>query len=194
MRTILTRAIFITHALILIMLALQFTGCFGFDDVVAPDPGSGSYPFPETPDQVMANFASAYASRDLEGYAATLHRDFTFVPAGAAADPKAHYSRERELRVAANMFSGVDREKNGVVIAGISRIVFERCEPLGAWNADGDALRRTYGVRVRFLRDRGSELMVDGECDFTVVAVELPDDGGGSRRGYQILRQVDRTD
>ncbi len=194
MRTALTRAIFITHALILSMLAWQLIGCHGFDDVVAPDPESSNYPFPETPDQLMANFASAYASRDLAGYAATLHPDFVFVPAGAEANAKAHYSREKELRVAANMFSGEDREKNGVVIAGISRIIFERCEPLGAWNADGDALRRTYAVRVRFQRDRGSELMVVGECDFTVATAELPSSGGGTRRGYLILRQVDRTD
>jgi hypothetical protein len=194
MKTILMRAIFVTHACILIMIAWQFVGCFGYDDVVAPDPETGSYPFADTPDQLMANFAVAYAARDLEGYAATLHPDFVFVPAGAEADCAAHYSREKELRVAANMFSGEDREKNGVFVAGITRILFEQCAPLGAWNADGDTLRRTYGVRVRFLRDHGPELTVVGECDFTVVAVDLPSPDGGTRRGYQLLRQVDRTD
>ncbi len=194
MKTILQRAIIVTHAVILIMLAWQFIGCFGHDSVMAPDPETGNYPFADTPDQLMANFAAAYGARDLEGYAATLHPDFVFVPAGAGPDAKSHYSRETELRVAANMFSGEDREKDGVFIAGITHILFERCAPLGAWNADGDALRRTYRVRLRFLRDRGPELMVEGECDFTVVATDLPSPDGGTRRGYQILRQVDRTD
>jgi hypothetical protein len=194
MKTILTRAIFITHACILVMIAWQFTGCFGFDDVVAPVPEDGRYPFPETPDQLMANFAVAYAQRDLDGYAATLHPDFEFVPAGAGADRAAYYSRETELRVARNMFSGQDREKDGVFIAGISSIRFERCEPLGTWQAEGGALRRTYAVRLRFLRDRGPELMVNGQCDFTVIAVDLPTADGGKQRGYQILRQVDHTD
>jgi hypothetical protein len=194
MKTILMRAIFVTHALILVMLAWQFVGCYGFDDVVAPDHETGSYPFPDSPDQLMANFAAAYAARDLAGYAATLHPDFVFVPAGAEADLAAHYSRDKELRVAANMFSGEDREKNGVVIAGINRILFERCEPLGEWRDDGEGLRRTYGVRLRFLREHGSELTVTGECDFTVVAVDLTTAAGGARRGYQLLRQVDRTD
>ncbi len=196
MKTILTRAIFVTHTLILILilLAWNLVGCQDNDGVVAPDPETGRYPFADTPDQLMANFAAAYGARDLEGYAATLHRDYVFVPSGAEAHSEAHYTRETELRVAANMFHGEDRVKDGVVIAGITRIVFERCAPIGAWNADGDALRRSYGVRIRFLRDHGPTLMVDGECDFTVVAVDLPSPDGGTRRGYQILRQVDRTD
>lgn len=190
MKTVLERAIIILHACILVMVVWQFGGCFGADEVTIPDPDAGLYPFPETPDQLMANFVSAYASRDLAGYAATLHPDFTFVPVGKGAS----LTRDDELRVATNMFSGQDREKDGLVIAGISRIVFERCVAVGGWRPEGEALRRTYSVRIYFERDRGSTLIVDGVCEFVVAAVDLPAGGGETRRGYQVLRQVDHTD
>ncbi len=201
MKSILTHAIIATMTLILLTLAWLLLGCQADDSIVMPNPQAKAYPLAMSADQLMANFMAAYGTRDLEGFAATLHRDFVFEldPSDVALGQPASWGRDEELRITANMFSGHDRVKDGVTIAGIDRIVFVRCEAQGPWTvvttAAGtrEVLSRTYAVQVRFERSRDVDLEVRGLCIFEVVRDDIVSDGEVVQPGYQILRWLDRT-
>lgn len=159
-------AILITLTLTLALLAFLLSGCTGEDGIVIPDASKGYYREPQSPDPLMANFAVAYGTRDLEGYAATLHPDFIFVTTASYGDEPQSWDRAEELRIAANMFSGESRVRDGAMVPGIARIEFVRCVGLGVWepvtlpNLTGEALRRIYDVDVRFARNGGADLRV----------------------------------
>lgn len=200
MTTYLSRAIFTLMTLILLLLGWQLIGCQSDEALFAPDPTAKTCPVATTPDQLMANFAAAYQARDLEGYAQTLHPDFVFelAPASVAAGCPASWDRTQELRVSANMFSGKDHTRDGVTVAGIARIVFDRCQPLGVWTAvdaagDPEVLSRSYAVSVRFEQTNGHVFVVRGSCTFQVVREGVIDEYGDALRPYRILRWIDRT-
>ena len=118
MKTFLSRAIVVMLTFTLALLVWVVGGCGDESDLVVPGPEKTVYPFPESPDQLMANFIAAYTARDLEGYALVLHEDFRFVLARSAVAgglPES-WGRSEELRIAANMFGGEDLVRPGRVI------------------------------------------------------------------------------
>jgi len=201
MKTFLSRAIVVMLTVTLALIVWVIGGCGDETELVVPGPDKTAYPFPDSPEQLMANFIAAYTARDLEGYRLVLHEDFRFVLAATAvADglPES-WDRAEELRIAANMFSGEDLVRPGRVVPAITRIVFEQCEARGAWTfyerPDGaGAMRRAYLIRADFLRRDGSVLSVEGECIFHVVRAPMPAPEGGTRSGYRMILWEDHTD
>ena len=190
MRTYLEHTLGFTLTLVLLLLVLTLTSC-GPDAPVMPDLADSTLPFPATPDQLMLNFQTAYAARDLAGYAATLHPDFSFVETTGGS-----YGRDVELRIAARMFSGEDKVTPAGRIAGIARIEVVAFHGAGDWTAadgDGDQLQRTYEVHLRFHRNDEGVMVVRGACVVTVRRDGIELGGGVVRDGWRIVRLVDGT-
>jgi hypothetical protein len=191
MQTSLERILGLAMAIVLVLLVVALSGCTDSDELVIPAAKS-TLPFPATPDQLLANFHTAYASQDLASYAALLHPDFLFVRHGGDT-----YDRDTELRIAARMFSGEDYVKPDRVIAGIARIEFPVWEALGEWEAvpgqDPERLSRVYRVALRFVQTDGGVLAVRGNVRFQVVRAPVDDQDGAAREGWLILRQIDGT-
>ncbi len=192
MRTLLSHLLGAAMTAVLLLLALALGSC-GPDTVVVPDLAESSLPFPDTPDQLMLNYQTAYGSRSLADYAATLHPDFAFVETDGGT-----YGRDVELRIAARMFSGEDYVSTAGTIAGITRIEWLELRGLGAWEdvADGDrdAVRRAYRVDLRFHRTDQSVLSVRGRAVFTLVREPAALEDGTPRVGFRVWRIEDRTD
>jgi hypothetical protein len=194
MRSFLTHALGLAMALTLVLLAVVLNGCSDEADLLGPDLAKSSLPFPDSPEMLMSNFYVAYGSQDLASYAATLHPDFEFELAQAFGSRT--WDRDKELQIAGRMFSREDYIRPDCVVAGIVRIDFLRFEGLGEWTpvtADGEVLRRTYQVALRFLRTDGSVLSVQGASVFHVAPMAESREVGGAREGYQIVRCIDRT-
>ena len=90
-------------------LALS-VGCGSDKNPGSPDPGL-TYPYPDTPDQLMANFKAAYDQMDAQGYDEEILRpNFVFKFAEDTPEPISGptglLTREQELTISTNMFSG----------------------------------------------------------------------------------------
>ncbi|MBC8424658.1 hypothetical protein H8E07_11080, partial [bacterium] len=62
----------------IIILAAILGGCSG-DDPVDPGPVVIPYDWPETAEQLMANFERAYSEMNIDEYGIVLHEDFKFI-------------------------------------------------------------------------------------------------------------------
>ena len=188
--------------LALILVLVVSSGCTR-QEVAIETSVPEKYLFPETPDDLMTNFVTAYTTGDVAGYAALLHEDFLFTfqacdveKLGLSSD---HTNREDEIETARHMFSGQDHVKSdGQVVAAVTEIRFERWEQVGAWrgaeeSAPAGAMRVNVECRVVLERQGASTLTVQGQSVFTALPVLIETPGGGFRAGYQLLGWVDLT-
>ncbi len=157
--------------LILVVLA----GCAG-NDPMAPSGQQKQVTGATTPTLLMEKIALAYAERNLDCYADLLAEDFvfTFLPCdvkdlGLGQD---HWNREDELISAARMFSGEPHVMDdGTVVPAVIAIEVLECRQTIPWEDAGagygtGTLRAVYSMRVLFVRDGASDLMVDGPSIF----------------------------
>ncbi|MFH1843527.1 MAG: hypothetical protein ABIF77_10015 [bacterium] len=192
--------------LILLLLGSSLTlffGCAGRDDMFQLTP-EYPYVFPDTPEKLMENFVQAYGDRDLEAYSELLHEDFTFVFQPADVEKLQlegdSYTKEDELAVAANMFSGEPVKKaDGRILPAIDRIEFLNFEPLGGWEPSPDqasfpgTLRCPYRVSLAIRRVGASSLEIEGVSIFHVVSRDVRDDEKRSYAYYQLAGWIDCT-
>jgi len=187
---------------ILLLILGGTVGCMHQDGMVETEPPL-KYVFPETPDDLMTNFVTAYTTRDAVGYADLLHEDFIF--SFQACDvaklglSKDHFTREDEIQTARNMFSGRDYHKsNGQVVPAITEIRFERWEQLEPWHpaeesAAADVMRINMVCRVVLERGRASTIEVAGQSVFYAVPAVLEVRDAIFREGYKMVGWVDLT-
>ena len=167
--------------------------------------GATKLPFPDSPQQVMENFVTAYETQDVVEYLLIMHPDFqTILQQGTMdefPDVGPTLDRYEEQNIHKRMFSGLAlSDPNGDLVPGISAIVFEVFQPLAPWedtpNDDiiPNAMYSLYEVQI--LVDRGqtySTLRVEGMIKFYVVSREFEHEGS-IRHYFQMIGQVDLTD
>jgi hypothetical protein len=179
-------------------------GCFdsGIPEEVAPP--ASSYPFPDTADQLMANFRAAWDSMDIDEYSYALHADFVFVfadgcpvaPSGGA------YTRAEELLHTGRIFAGEPGfdQIGQLPKPGVRDVDFPRLDRLTDWEglpADDPrfpgALCALFDVRIGFYLDGVGQntIAVDSQQLFYVKAVDEPQRDGGTRQRFCLIGQRD---
>jgi hypothetical protein len=184
-------------------LALSIAGC-GDDPAAAPEAPWPPDGFASTPDQLMANFRSAYETMSPAALLAMMRGDhLTILQASTVTqfpDVGPTLDRTEEARIHERMFSGDDVvDPEGMLIPGIQSITFHNFTRQGSWttSAADDQIPGTpcalYDVLVRF--DRGqnySILTVQGQLKFYVVARDSTHNGQ-TLPYYQLRGQMDLT-
>jgi hypothetical protein len=192
-----------TLAVSLALLALlAMAGCGG-SDPAQPAPQAG-LPFPDTANKLMANFRTAYVTRDYTAFADLLTPDYETVlqPGTIARFPDVGDMLEatEEYRIHERMFSGQALiDPLGANVPAVHSIEFTVFEPIGGWTPAMDssmfpgAESRLYDVVI--VLDRGqaeSQLEVHGNIQFFVTHSDSTADGV-TRPYYRLRGQVDLT-
>jgi hypothetical protein len=179
-------------------------GCSQNATIYTPEE-PGRFPSPDSPEQLMANFVAAYGGMDLAGYAEILHQDFRFVFQPCDVEilelTRDGLTREDELAIAANMFSGAPVHKeDGRVLPAISKIEFLNFEPVEAWRSVGEetafpgTLRCAYQVCLLIKRPLATTIMIEGLSIYYVVNRDVPDPKWTGQPYYQLVGWVDLTE
>ncbi len=189
---------FILTGLTLALIVIGLAGCTGRDMMMPTGPDKDAVSA-TTPELLLEKVARAYADRDLECYADLLAEDFvfTFLPCdvndlGLGSD---HWGREDELISAARMFSGEPHVRgDGTVVPAITAIEVLDFNQDVPWEDAGDrrhpgTLRAVYSMKVLFVREGASDLVVDGPSIFFATPV-INDDG---ETVFRLRGWVDQT-
>lgn len=112
------------------------TGCNDKDDPTGPSAPEYALPFPDTPEQLMANFRTALTERDLAAYRdEVLADEYEFILQDATREdfglPDNVLDRADELAIAEKMFTGQRNSLN----QAISSIEVPTMQPQGVWTA-----------------------------------------------------------
>jgi hypothetical protein len=185
----------------LLAALLPLAGCS--DNPVTPPPPPVPGEFPDTPDQLMANFQAAYGDLDSLAYAATLAPGFRFLFSPADITDRDlltdHMTRAEELQSAYNQFSGEMVEQPGAIEAAISAILFTRLEAVDGWTAAdaasgfAGAQRRLYAVEISIERPGNSTLIIAGQQEFFLTSRDSTGSDQVVRPYFQLLGQRDLT-
>lgn len=188
---------------VLMMLALAGCG----DSVIVDNfdiPEPSPLPFPDTPDQLMANFQTTYEQMDFAKLFRLLHPDFECVLQQSTVnefpDVGPTLDIMEELRIHERLFSKRDvTDPVGVLVPAIQVISFQTFARQGAWGAAPptdqfpDAENALYDVVVLFNRGQTfSTLKVQGSLRFYVTHRDSTV-GGVTKPYYQMLGQRDLT-
>ncbi len=189
---------FFPTGLTLTLILIGLAGCAG-RDLMMPNGLDKEYVPATTPELLLEKVAQAYADRDLECYADLLAEDFvfTFLPCdvndlGLGSD---HWGREDELISAARMFSGEPHVRDdGTVVPPILAIEVLEFRQDVPWEDAGDrehpgTMRAIYSMKVLFVREGASDLVVDGPCIFFASPVRNED----GQTVYRLRGWVDQT-
>ena len=202
---------------LLILLPAAALLMLGAGCIFSPDPDTKPQPpppvvFPDTADKLMSNFQLAYSGMDYEKYQEVLHGNFRFLfkPEDAVGLPDDVLTRDEELTISYNMFSGEPRpQPDGPPEPGITRITISQLNRKDAWiavdpsdpnfyepedapNGKHASLQATYEVQMQIERDQGSQLQVAGDTIFFVASRDSLV-GGVIKPYYQLRGQRDLT-
>lgn len=184
--------------------ALTLTaGCNDKDDPAGPPPPEYTLPFPDTPQQLMANFRTALTELDLAAYRdEVLAGEYEFILQQSTQEdfglPDNILDRTDELEIARKMFTGQPNSRNQV----ISSIEVASMQPTTAWlpvpetDADfgdvPDALVCSYYFRIYFNMRSDLRYEVTGAQHFYVVpSTQML--GGVMTPCYRLRGQVDQS-
>ena len=191
-------------ALLSLLLALVLlTGC-SEDDPVVPAPEPTGLPFPDSPEQLMENFQTAYETRDAVELARLLHPQAETILLQSTTnwypDVGTTLDRAEELRIHERMFSGVPvTDPLNRQVPAIEHIEWQTFAWHGFWTGTtaGDPIPNAqwalYDVVVLF--DRGqmfSMLKTQGTIKFHITHRDSVRNGV-TRPFYQIRAQTDLT-
>ncbi len=199
-----TRLVFLMFAVLLVV-----SGCSEEDETpFYPGPGDNfpdsSLPFPDTPEQLMANFQVIYETMDVDEYKLILDPGFethlqkgtqdTFPEVGST------FNVTQENRIHERMFQGQSlQDPDGNFLPGIAGISFSKFRVLVDWgdSLPTDPIPNTLSAlyEVDVLIDRGqqfSTLKVDGSIRFYVATAEGMLNGE-SKTYYRMIGQKDLT-
>lgn len=161
------------------------------------------YPWPETPDQAIANFRDAYEDGDALTYASMISPDFRFVLQAETIEEYAlnrgTFDASDEIRIFQTMCKGLPSQ-HGDRITGIEVV---RLEPMSDWEPVprddphfgllAEAEVRSYLVHLIFAREaEGRPWTVAGEVELVVIP-ELVEDTGTGRIAYRLVGGYDKT-
>jgi hypothetical protein len=201
-----------------ILLPVAALMLFGAGCIFSPDEKGGGPPtpppvvFPDTPDKLMDNFQTAYSGMSYEKYQEVLHANFRFLfkPEDAVGLPDDVLTRDEELTISYNMFSGEPRpQPDGPPEPGITRITISVLNRKDAWIAvdpsdpnfyepedapsgQHASQQATFEVQMQIERDQGSQLQVAGDTIFFVAHRDSLV-GGVIKPYYQLRGQRDLT-
>jgi hypothetical protein len=164
-----------------------------------------SLPFPDTPEQLMANFQKIYETRDVDEYKLILDPAFETILQQVTIDEfpdvGAKLDATEENRIHDRMFSGNDLEDaNGNFLPAIHYVSFSQFRVLVDWGESlptdpiPDTLSAMYDVEINF--DRGQEYWsptVSGNIRFYVTTAEGRLNGQ-PKTYYRLVGQLDLTD
>ncbi len=162
-----------------------------------------SLPFPDTPDQLMANFKTVYEAMDSDVYRDLIHPDFMMIlePSTIQDFPEVGETLDfdEEMGIAGNMFSGAPgHDPEGFITAPVSSIAVPDLERLSVWEISpaNDPIPNTrsalFQVRIEFNRTGDTTLRVTGQVKFYVTARDSLYQGE-VRPYYQMVGQSDYT-
>jgi len=196
-------------AVLMFAVLLIASGCS--DDEESPlTPGTGdnipdsSLLFPDTPEQLMANFQKIYETMDLDEYRLILDPAFvTFLQEGTQDDfPEVGVALDvtEENHLHERMFLGEPlHDANGDLLPAITQFALARFQPVVDWGESlptdpiPNTLSALYDVEI--LVDRGQEfstLFVSGSIRFYVTTAEGRMNGE-PKTYYRLVGQTDST-
>ncbi|MFN2369779.1 MAG: hypothetical protein ABR506_01350, partial [Candidatus Krumholzibacteriia bacterium] len=161
------------------------------------------YPFPNSPEILMANFQTVYEEREIDGYREVIDPSFVIYLSQETIDdfslPRAFFDYDEEVLIAERMFSGSPFiRQSGEITPGITQIQFDIFLPETVWEvspADDripNALRAQY--RVDFTIEQGNvgRLNIEGFIEFYLRSEQVEHQGRMQDR-YWMVGQVDYT-
>ncbi len=185
-------------------LLLTVSGCKDKEGPVEPpEVPENTLPFPDTPEQIMANFKTAYERMDINVYRDEVLADaYDFVLQMETVEefqlPDNVFDRADELAIATKMFSGQPNASARV----LTSIEIQALQPLGAWLAVPDddpyfgaqpgAFFRTYYMLFYFNVQGDFRYEIRGNQIFYVVPDTVMHEGAMTPR-YRLRGQVDQT-
>jgi hypothetical protein len=199
-----------TKKLVLLALALALAaagGCIfspGDDNQCTdcnPDP---VMPFPDSPDQLMANFRAIYEKMDFAEYVKMIHPDYTMILQESTRtefpDVGETLTVDEELRMHERMFSKQDvTNPEGILVPGVQTIEFKTFARQDSWSrspVDDPIPGADFALYdVDFLFGRGgsySTLKVQGKIKFYVTHRDSVV-GDVTKPFYQMYGQMDLT-
>ena len=198
--------------IVILMLAVLLIASGCSDEEEGPlTPGTGdnipdsSLPFPDTPEQLMANFQTINETMDVGEYKLILDPAFeTFLQQVTQDDFPAVGSTlnvTEENRLHARMFSGEPlQDANGGLIPAIFSISFSRFQVLVDWGVSlptdpiPNTLSALYEVEILVDRDQAySTFLVRGTIRFYVTTAEGKLNGE-PKTYYRLIGQWDSTE
>lgn len=173
---------------LVVLLTIAAAGC-----LFSPDPKTHEVPplpvapFPDTPDQLMANFKTAYTGLAIADYRSVLHPGYVFIFRLQDLLPGAsdRFTCAEELAVAVKMFSGLPIERPwGMTLPAISSIQFTTLNRAGPWTEVGledpdfpNTNRALFEIQLTFSRADANTIIVTGLQEFYVSARDSLVDG-----------------
>lgn len=155
------------------------------EDDPGPIPG-----WPETPDELMADFEQAYDEMDIDGYAHALGEDFLFIFTNNDI-----WLRADDVASTTNMFAG-GTGTNGMAVVSIVIQTMVRQEAWTAVASDHpyfpDSERALYQVCIIFRLEGGTNT-ITVNCDqlFYAAPEEVELEGGVTTTCYRLVGQQD---
>ena len=164
-----------------------------------------SLPFPDTPDQLLANFRTIYETRDTDEYRIILDPAFVTLLQPETVNEFPLVGNEldfaEEIRIHDRLFSAESQtDPGGGFIPAVVQISFSRLTQIVDWGLSlptdpiPSTLSSLYDVEI--LVDRGqaySTLKVEGQIRFYATTAEVLHEGQ-PRTYYRLVGQLDLTD
>jgi hypothetical protein len=198
-----------TKALLLslgVLLWVSSAGCiFSPDD----DGGGGDIPpppelpFPDSEDQLMANFKAVYERMDVNLYGQLLHTNYQFKYKPEDVEnlglPSDFHNRDDELGIMTNIFSQQPvTNSRGDLVAAITAVTVGTLDLQTPWEDSTDpdfpnSRRRLYQVSLEFTRQTDNTIIVTGQQEFFVSSTDSLH-SGIPKQYWQLVGQIDRTE
>jgi hypothetical protein len=150
--------------------------------------------FPDTEDQLLANFLWSLSNLDLNVYTSTLHAEYRFKFQGFDVErfelPSQFLDRQQELEVAANIFAPASE---------ITAIQIDQFDPLEAWvdtpsHPDFPGTRRgIFQVEILVTRSESTDLRIWGLQEFFLASRDSTLPGGQVRPYFEMIGQIDQS-
>jgi len=187
----------------LLLVALASAGClFSPDPSPDPPPPAVVIPFPDSEDQLIANFKTAYTGMKIDDYRPVLHPQYVFIlrPEDVLPGESDRFTYAEELAVTENMFSGLPIERPGdSPVPAISGIAISTLNRLGTWITVGaddpdfpNTRRGLYEIQLSFSRAGANTIIVNGQQEFYVTSKDSLVDGA-TKQYWQLRGQRDLT-
>jgi len=187
----------------LLLVAMAGSGClFSPDNDSKPPPPPPVIPFPDSADQLIANFKTAYTSMKIDDYRPVLHPQYVFIlrPEDVPLGESDRFTYAEELAVAENMFSGLPIPRPGdTAVPAISSIAIATLDRQGTWSDMGpsdpdfpNTSRGLYLIQLTFSRADANTIIVNGQQEFYVASKDSLV-GGVTKQYFQLRGQRDLT-
>ncbi|MCP4572357.1 MAG: hypothetical protein GY838_08400 [bacterium] len=168
-----------------------------------PDPcEDDALPFPGSPEQITANFKTAYDNRDFDGYREMLDPAFRIELKQQTIDefdlPKSYFDYEQDLLITEMMFSGNPPGPNIGAIADIDIILLSQID---TWDTTANEdfaglLESQFDVIFRILQtttDGEKQFNINGRLVFFLSGEQI-EYCGREYTNYRLAGMIDETD